>query len=260
MTADFLARPEVAPFWFRRGPVGCLLIHGYTDSPGTMRHLGGRLAQAGFTVRCDLLPGHGGDPLDLNMLTWKDWWTAVLDSYDSLARDCTSVVVAGLSFGGTLALHLATHRPVAGVVTLAGMLELADPRVHWSRWLRFIVPQVAKSTGPDVRRPATKDPYPGYMVIPLGGLWETLSLAAHVVGDMSQVRCPLLAIHGRHDATVPLVSSRRILDESGSLDREMIILEESAHVVTLDSDREFLADSVIAFTRRVSGPGSARPS
>lgn len=39
--------------------VGVLLCHGFTSTPATMRPWGEYLAEAGFTVRCPRLPGHG---------------------------------------------------------------------------------------------------------------------------------------------------------------------------------------------------------
>jgi carboxylesterase len=245
---------RVRPFYFRGGPVGCLLIHGYTDGPGSMLGLGQRLAAEGLTVRCDVLPGHGTDPHDLNRHTWRHWWDAVVAGHDALARECTHLIAAGLSFGGTLALHLATHRPLAGVVTLAGMLSSSDARAAWAGPLSWLVPMVAKSGGPDVSSAAARADYAGYDHIPLGGLAQVMALIRHVSDDLACVRCPILVVHGRHDHTVPLADARTIVDGVSSTDRRLLVLERSWHVVTLDADREELEQEVAAFVRR-HGPG-----
>ena len=36
-----------------------LMLHGFGDTPQTLRYLGGRLHATGFTVHAPLLPGHG---------------------------------------------------------------------------------------------------------------------------------------------------------------------------------------------------------
>lgn len=241
---------RAASFYFKRGPVGCLLIHGYTDSPFTVQTLGVRLAEAGHTVRCDLLPGHGTDPRELNSLSWRAWWDAVLLAHDALARECERVFAVGLSFGGTLGLHLAQHRELAGLVTLAAMLGSVDPRPYHAGWLRYIQPFVLKATGPDVSRPVTD--YVGYDTVPVAGVAEVMKLIAHVKDDLTAVRCPLLIIHGQHDHTVPLENARYIHQAVSSTDKKLVVLPRSHHVVTLDVEHEALEEEVLAFVARAS--------
>jgi hypothetical protein len=45
------------PFFFPGGPIGVLLVHGFTGSPKEMRWMGEYLAQDGFTVLGIRLPG-----------------------------------------------------------------------------------------------------------------------------------------------------------------------------------------------------------
>ena len=51
--------PEAAPFSADGGPVGVLVLHGFTGSPRTVRPWAAHLAEAGLTVRAPLLAGHG---------------------------------------------------------------------------------------------------------------------------------------------------------------------------------------------------------
>ena len=236
---------RAVPFYMKRGPVGCLLIHGYTDSPFTVQSLGNRLAEAGYTVRADVLPGHGGDPAELNRLGWRAWWDAVLASYDALARECAQVYVAGLSFGGTLGLHLAQHRPVAGLATLSAMLGSIDPRPYHSWWLKWFLPFVPKGAGPDVSRVLAD--YVGYDTVPVAGVEQVMRMIAHVRDDLPAIHCPILVIHGQHDHTVPLENAREILDSVSSSEKKLVILPNSWHVVTLDVERDLLEQEVLAF-------------
>lgn len=240
------------PFYMKGGRTGCLLIHGYTDSPFTVQSLGTRLAQAGYTVRADLLPGHGTDPAELNRLPWRTWWDSVLAAYDMLARECDQVFVAGLSFGGTLALHLAQHRPVAGLATLSAMLGSVDPRPYSSWWLKYVMPFVPKGIGPDVSIELTD--YVGYDTVPVGGVAEVMKLIAHVRDDLSAIHCPILVIHGQHDHTVPLENARLIHDSVSSTEKKLVILPKSFHVVTLDVERDLLEAEVLEFVKKNRAP------
>lgn len=239
-------------FYMKGGRTGCLLIHGYTDSPFTVESLGKRLAGEGYTVRADLLPGHGTDPAELNRLAWRAWWDTVVAAYDMLARECDQVFVAGLSFGGTLALHLAQHRPVAGLATLSAMLGSVDPRPYSSWWLKHFLKFVPKGIGPDVSV-ELKD-YVGYDTVPVGGVAEVMKLIAHVRDDLSAITCPVLVIHGQHDHTVPLENARLIHDSVSSSRKKLVILPNSFHVVTLDVERDLLETEVLEFVRKNRAP------
>ncbi len=65
---------DPSAFTLQGGPVGCLLLHGYTGSPPEMRLVGEYLNQRGITVSAPLLSGHGTEPEDLNRYKWTDWY------------------------------------------------------------------------------------------------------------------------------------------------------------------------------------------
>lgn len=62
-------RPGGEPFAFAGGPIGVLLVHGFTGAPQEMRGLGRFLAENGMTVLGIRLPGHGTRPEDLERVT-----------------------------------------------------------------------------------------------------------------------------------------------------------------------------------------------
>ena len=64
---------QVQPFAFDRGPIGCVLLHGFTAAPKEMRPLGDYLAARDITVRGVRYAGHGTSPQDLARTTWRDW-------------------------------------------------------------------------------------------------------------------------------------------------------------------------------------------
>ncbi len=51
--------PGAEPWSAAGGPLGVLVLHGFTGNPQSMRSLAEAFAAAGYTVELPLLPGHG---------------------------------------------------------------------------------------------------------------------------------------------------------------------------------------------------------
>ena len=87
---------DPAPFFLEGGPVGVLLVHGFTGSPPEMRLIGDHLHQRGFTVSGPLLPGHGTTVEDMNRCRWTDWTDHVEQSLADLQARCKRLTRFGL--------------------------------------------------------------------------------------------------------------------------------------------------------------------
>src|SRR5262249_39312771 len=177
-------------FAFEGGTVGCLLLHGFTGTPCEMRPIGERLAARGYAVSAPLLPGHGTRVEDLAPTTWEDWYATALASWQELGAKTAARVVAGLSMGALLALHLAHARPqeVSAVAALAPALELATQRsaeiARWVRWLpplprRFVIVPKRSSKLPGIGRKT-----PAYDEIPLRSLASMIALQRRVRSEL----------------------------------------------------------------------------
>src|SRR5438046_9958428 len=93
-----LVQPGAEPFFYPGGETGCLLLHGLSPSPFTLRELGGYLAGQGITVAAPLLAGHGTSPEDLRTKTWPDWVVSAHAGLGPLrAHGCQRIFLAGLS-------------------------------------------------------------------------------------------------------------------------------------------------------------------
>ena len=99
--------PGAEPFHHEGGPVGVLLVHGFTGSPKSMRPWADHLAAAGLTVALPLLPGHGTRWQDMRQTRWEDWYAEADRELRTLTERCEQVFVCALSMGGALALRLA---------------------------------------------------------------------------------------------------------------------------------------------------------
>ena len=251
--------PGAEPFFFAGGPSAFLLVHGFTGTPKEMRWLGEQLAARGHTVLGVRLAGHATHPSDLHRTRWQDWLGSVVDGYECLRVHWDPVVVAGLSLGGTLALLLGTQFPVAGVISMSGLIRMPNP---WAIRLRPFAPLVSLFL-PHIRKgiPDWRDPEAGvghleYPSYPTRQLAEMVDLAAHVRSQLQTLKVPLLVIHSHLDGSIPKSDASEIYHLAGSAQKQILWLKNSGHVVTCDADRQIVLEACDAFDRQVM----AKPS
>jgi carboxylesterase len=224
-------------FAFGDGPVGALLIHGFTGSPQGLRELGNYLAERGLAVAAPRLPGHGTSWQDLNRREPDEWVGAVEESFLQMAAEREQVFLVGLSFGAALALDLAARHPgqVDGIVTLAGMVETRDPR-RFVAWLIRLLTASVQGAGNDIADPAATEI--AYDRLPTSATYRMLRFLRRARSVLPGVRCPILIVHSHNDHTVGPYNARTIYDKVSSEHKELVWLERSFHVVTLDLDRD----------------------
>ena len=235
-------------FVFGEGPVGALLVHGFTGSPQGLRALGEHLAAQGIAIAGPRLPGHGTTWEDLATRSSDEWRETVETSFDHLSSQVDEVFLVGLSFGGALCLDLAARRAddVAGIVTLAGMVFSKDPR-------RFLAPVIKRITasipgvGNDIADPAGKEIV--YTRVPTKAADQVLAYVKRAKDALPWVTSPILVMHGRNDHTVHPSNAGYIYEHVGSTDKELLWLERSYHVVTLDYDKDVVADRTLGFIK-----------
>lgn len=245
-------RPGAEPYAHDGGPVGALLIHGFTGSPVSMTPWGRRLAADGLTVRVPRLPGHGTRWQDMNVTTWEDWYAEADRAYRELAERCDRVFVMGLSMGGTLTLRLAQVHGDA----IAG-IALVNPAVHSERPDRFALPVIrhlVKSfpgISNDIRRQGVDEG--AYDRLPLNAAHSLTQLWRIVKDDIAKVTSPLLLFRSAEDHVVEASNSAFILANVRSPEVTEIVLHHSFHVATLDHDAPTIEETSIDFVRRLSG-------
>lgn len=229
--------------------IGVLLCHGFTSTPQSMRAWAEHLAEAGCTVRCPLLPGHGSRWQDLNRTTWHDWYDAVERELDELRGRCRSVFVFGLSMGGTLTLRLAEEHPdIAGIVLVNPSVMTLRKEAKLLPVLSRVVPSLAAIAG-DIAKPDVVEL--AYSRLPLRGMASLQQLWREVREDLDTVRQPLLLLHSATDHVVEPENSEIVLDEVSSEDVTEVVLRDSYHVATLDHDAPRIFSDSVDFAHRV---------
>jgi alpha-beta hydrolase superfamily lysophospholipase len=110
---------------------GVLLLHGMSDSPYSLRHLGERLHAAGAHVIGLRMPGHGTAPSGLVDLTWQDMAAAVRLAMTHLAGRSGErpVYIVGYSTGAALAVLYALDAVREPELPQARRLVLLSPAI-----------------------------------------------------------------------------------------------------------------------------------
>jgi pimeloyl-ACP methyl ester carboxylesterase len=165
-----LRHPLCAPiFLFHPQPTSkvCLFFHGFTAAPYQFGPMAKVLYQAGYNVVVPLLPGHGQagtwgpdspPPLPQDAKVYEafalDWLTRV-------APLGKTIVIGGLSGGGTLAAWLAQEKPKQVSKTL-----LFAPYLSGSNLVLDILTRLAKGYQGWILPPNAPPPpgYPGFRV------------------------------------------------------------------------------------------------
>jgi carboxylesterase len=244
---------DPSPFFLHGGPVGVLLIHGFTGSPPEMRRVGDYLHQRGLTVSGPLLPGHGTTVEDLNGTRWTEWTRHVEGALAELQARCESVFVGGLSMGAVLTLYLAAHQPdLPGVVAYAPATLVSDWRMSLVPVLKYVKRKAPKG-GSDMHDAESKSHVWSYDDWPIAGVHELQKLTREVKRLLPQVTPPLLVVCSSGDETVHPDSAQYTYDHAGSADKELVTLHGCGHVLTVDNEWESAAERTYQFIERNGG-------
>ncbi len=238
--------PGCEPQYLKGGVFGCLLLHGFTSCPFEMRELGEQLNREGYTVHIPLLPGHGTDPANLKKNNWYDWFETAKNELFQLRKKCKKVYVIGLSMGGTLALHLAAHYEINGIIALAPGLYLKNKFAALAHVLKPFVRYSRKYSGSDIKAEVKTLTYEK---ISVHAISELLKLFKHVKQDLRDVYAPLLVIHAREDHVIDGKSARTIYNGVSSPNKRILELTNSYHIITLDHDKDKVFDEIAAFLK-----------
>lgn len=265
------------------GRTGVLLIHGLTGTPNEMRWVGQGLNRAGFTVYGMQLAGHCGTEDDLLNTHWRDWYQSVCDAADKLRASVDHLFVAGLSMGAILALKIAVDRPdeIDGL-GIYGINFFYDgwsiPRL--SQWMTRLLP-LAKPLGIGRKRRFMEMPPYGikddrirkfiFMKMSegdsaaaglIGNPWHSLAdmyeLSRIVRRELPLVKVPCLIIHAAND-DIASVKNAQLVVERVSAPTELVLLEDSYHMITLDRERDVVIKRSAEFFKRIVAEKSSPP-
>ena len=240
------SHPHAKSFTFQGDNVGILLIHGFTGAPGHMLRLGESFHEDGHTVLGIQLPGHGTHLDDMEESTWQHWLAATRDAVNKLAETCDQIFVCGLSMGGVLTLLMAEELPITGAISIAAPVRIHDPLAPYAGFFGLFL-----RYRPYGKEKPDKHPYDiGYQATPLRKVPDLLRLMRMAESGLHKITCPMLIVQGLKDGTVKPKSAQMIHDLAVHChEKEIIWLENSPHVCTLEPEYDILIDKIRGFIK-----------
>ena len=244
--------PGSEPYSAKNGPLGVLVLHGFTGNPTSMRPIAERLAAEGFSVELPRLPGHGTSVEDMMTTSWADWSGAALEAFDELQQRSSAVAVVGLSMGGSLTAYIGERRDVAALVFINPPVSVpGDDLVDGVNALIDAGVESFDAIGSDIKKEGVAET--SYSATPTRALRSLFEGLALVHDDLGKITAPSLLLTSRDDHVVTWERGEALAAKSSG-PVEQIWLEDSYHVATLDNDRELLESSVVDFLRTFLKP------
>ncbi|HUN69337.1 MAG TPA: alpha/beta fold hydrolase [Burkholderiales bacterium] len=274
-----VALPDRGIFLPADGGCTVLLLHGLTGSPTELGYLAYSLRyRGGHAVRVPRLVNHG-QPLGVLARTkWRELYGSAKEAFleaRSVARASRSpLVVGGLSLGAVLSLMLAAEFPddVQGTACLSPTLFYDGWNVPWLHRLLPLVnytplkyfsyfresepfglrdealrSKVAEQYNKMSLHDSTNAASLGYSHFPVRLFCEMRPLIARCKRMLPAVTSPVLLVQAANDDMTGPRNSEFIRDRVGSARRELVVLEQSYHIVSADLERSTVADHLQQF-------------
>lgn len=233
------------PFYYR-GSSDCafLLIHGFEDSPFTLKDLGLLLHEEGHTVIAPLLPGHGTSLAHFKKTRYEHWYDCVQNIYQEERKKYQKFFLVGFSMGGNLSLRLAiqyAHRmPPTGLILIAapvvlngflnGRFILKDFRLFFSGIVKEFIDYLPKKNRPGAE---FISPWVGYSeaytLAPLHSLKLNLP---KVKPFLKYIHCPICLIQASNDKTVSPENLHYIFRKVSSREKRAFLFEIRENIST----------------------------
>lgn len=242
-------------------PMSALLIHGWAGSPSEMRPLGQQLAAQGVAVAGVRLPGHGTSVADFARVHWSEWVTAARAAYLTLRRRYEQVLIIGFSLGGTTALYLSAAQAwdvrLAGVVTINAPVTVPRWYLRAERMRRFFGRPIIEEARLDEADPTGNARAVYYPNPPLRAALQARRLIVEARHRLAAVRAPLLVLQSREDLSINPHDAMRIIQTTGSTDKQLRWLDNAQHLTPLNRDAPVVWAEVTRFIHRLGAVPAA---
>ena len=202
---EYTSRFDTNNYSFNKdAKLGIYLIHGFSSTTYEVRELAKYLANQGYQVRADNLPGHGTTIADCNATSYQEWLSFTEQKIASMYSVCDKVIVIGVSMGAVLALHLGTIFPLEGIVAASAVFKFKnefDVMVLTRLFHRFKKYIPKKSTFHPDQLKVLHSRFYGYRHYPLSAVNEMRKMVDKVKPKLPKISSPILLIKSIIDHT-----------------------------------------------------------
>ncbi len=220
---------------------GVLLLHGFGDTPQTLKLLAQELHRSGYDVVAPLLPGHGRNVESFMRSRRGDWLACARVELARMRSQYQSVAIAGLSMGGALAaVTAAEEQDIPSLVLMAPYLDMSPKlklvaATHWI-WSSAAGPRRSHSPA-SILDPSERAKNLGYGVYSGRLLYELWRLAVMARHSLAAIRSPTLLIQSNKDPRIAPQIAEAALAAIGADEKKLVWVEGAGHIITVDYGR-----------------------
>lgn len=267
-------------FFLKGEDKAVLLIHGITGTPSEMRYFGTCLNKAGYTVFCNTLPHHCESLNELKKVTWQEIVDCCTEDFKKIKSEYPKVFVSGLSMGALVGMHLSYLFPseVRGIIALAPTLFYDGWALHKGKVLMDLVWHIPflrnainiregwpyglkdEASRENIERfyknakageSSKKALLFGSPFFPLACLFQHNLFVKVIKKELASIKTPILILHSQEDDMVSIRNSQFILNHIASTDKLLIPLYDSYHMITIDKEKDKVAEFSVNFMNRL---------
>ena len=220
---------------------GILICHGFNGTPQSVKYLAESFAKYGYTVYAPRLKGHGTTIFEMEEAHYQDWIADLHAAYLLLKQTCRHIFVIGQSMGGALALELATKEALNGVLTINAALSVPE----YEALAVKSEPRFIDEGKPDIKNSEATEIT--YNQVPLKAVFQLINFMKVAKQGLSNITCPIKVFVSPEDHVVPANCSYDIFDTVHSTEKELVSLDNSYHVASLDHDKDKIVQHTIDF-------------
>jgi carboxylesterase len=240
-----------------------VLLPGLCGSELEMGAIPRLLKQSGYSYAIPRVKGYSAHA---GITSYKSWIDEVEQFVSDLMQTHSSVSMVGLSMGATLSLAVAArNQNIKSLSILSPVLIFDGWSVAWYYPLLKIFYMLGfrnwhyKETAPygvknlEMRKRIKKAVESnniselGAAHLPARHLYESLELIKETKKELSSINSDILIIHAIDDETASPKNPDLILGSIASETRRTIWLGNSYHMITVDNEREIVANETINF-------------
>ncbi len=231
-----------------------LLLHGLGGTPVELKELAYYLEENNFSVVVPLLKYQGRRYEDIKQLDGDEIYNEISEIVDVLKQDYKEVYVGGLSSGGLLSLKLAEEKDLDGVISLAAPMTfganfLGDSTVYFFKISKYLTPSFRRIKYGLARNMSIDKILPSFDRLPVKALLEDEFLKKEVKNNLIKISEPILIVQSDWDNRAAPSSANYIYSHVSSSNKEILWLNNSGHVITMDYDKQIVFVRITEFIK-----------
>lgn len=244
--------PGAEPFRLKAKGSKILFIHGFTATPTEIRPIGDYLHKKKYDIYSVLLPGHGTTPEDLQTKKLGDWKNSISEIF---AENNGFDFVIGFSMGALLAAQAAIEfeNQLKGLVLISTFLKIKPKILSLVAFtfpvLKYLKPYFSKSA--ETEQFFKDNNLISYLKYPMSAVHESIKLSNYTRRKViPKIMIPTLIIQGEKDDRVDPAGYKTLLRLIPAEDKELVLLPNSQHIVSVGPDKKLLFESIHQFMKK----------